>query len=208
MERTLVLDPLNFTVARVNAQTQVVAGRWSEAQAFFDECASSQCMESASLDLYEVTARTHMGQTELALAALDRLVAGGDGELPGSGRIWAANVRAMIRSEPMTLPEDFESLVSDIVPIEPVTAYALAANKPDAAVAYLAAASGDDFWRPFAGQILLAEGAFELPDEFRKFPGYRALWERDGWQDIARARIANGQTAGLPLNEDGTLVQF
>ena len=78
MERTLVLDPLNVTVARVNAQTQVVAGRWPEAQAFFDECLLRDCVDPLELSLYEVVARTHMGQKEHALAALERLAAGVD----------------------------------------------------------------------------------------------------------------------------------
>ena len=34
------------------------------------------------------------------------------------------------------------------------------------------------------------------------------FFEESGFGQIARERIANGQTAGLPLNEDGTLVEF
>jgi TolB-like protein len=208
MERTLVLDPLNLTVARVNAQTQVVAGRWPEALAFFDECSSSNCMGPGGLGLLELVARTHMGQKELALAALGQLVAGFNGEPPAELQSWFDNVRAMILSEPMTLPEDLETVADEVVRFDPFMAVALASGAPDKAVAYLSAATGDDFWRSFAGQILLSEGAFELPDEFRKYPGYRDFWYREGWRDIARARIANGQTAGLPLDEDGSLVEF
>jgi TolB-like protein/Tfp pilus assembly protein PilF len=209
MERTLVLDPLNVTVARVNAQTQVVAGRWTEAQAFFDECSLSACIGLVELDLYEIVARTHMGQEALALAALERFEASAEvgvytEELP----LWANIVRAMILSEPVALPEDLGPLLSDVARLDAFAVLALAREKPDAALAYLSAFSADRFWQLHGGEILLSEGAFELPDEFRKYPGYRDFWDRDGWRDIARARIANGHTAGLPLNEDGSLVEF
>jgi TolB-like protein/Tfp pilus assembly protein PilF len=208
MERTLVLDPLNVTVARVNAQTQVTAGRWSEAQAFFDECLLHACLELDELSLYEVVARTHMGQKELALAALEQFVTSIEYDVPAELHLWSDNVRAVIRSEPITIPEDFEFDASGSTRLDPFMAVGLAGSDHSAAVAYLVASTRDDFWRSFGGELLLTEGALELPDEFRKFPGYRDFWDRDGWRDIARARIANGQTAGLPLNEDGSLVEF
>ncbi|HSG97262.1 MAG TPA: hypothetical protein VLA11_04665 [Woeseiaceae bacterium] len=208
MERTLVLDPLNVTVARVNAQTQVVAGRWPEAQAFFDECLLRDCVDPLELSLYEVVARTHMGQKEHALAALERLAAGVDGNFLASVSLWFDNVRAIILSEPTMMPENFETIGIDDTRMDTFVAMVLASHDHSAAVDYLAGYSSDEFWSSFRGGILLSEGALELPDDFRKFPGYREFWDRDGWRNIARARLANGQTAGLPLNEDGSLVEF
>ena len=208
MERTLVLDPLNVTVARVNAQTQVVAGRWPEAQAFFDECLLRDCVDPLELSLYEVVARTHMGQKELALAALERLAAGVDSNFLASVSLWFDNVRAIILSEPTMMPENLETIGIDDTRMDPLMVMVLVSHDHGAAVDYLAGRSSDEFWGSFRGGILLSEGALELPDDFRKFSGYREFWDRDGWRDIARARIANGRTAGLPLNEDGSLVEF
>jgi TolB-like protein/Tfp pilus assembly protein PilF len=211
MERTLVLDPLNVTVARVNAQLQIIQGRWAEAQAFFDDCSSKNCVPQDELDLYQIFARAHMGQKELALAALERVDARLGGSAPRDTSEWLDVTRAFIQSGPMTLPDD---MVDEFLShssngrLDPISALTLAHNRPEAAVAYLSASSVERFWNFQSGELLLSKGAFEFPDEFRKFPGYRDFWARDGWRDIARARIANGQTAGLPLNDDGSLVEF
>ena len=208
MERTLVLDPLNVTVARVNAQTQLAAGRWSEAQAYFDECLLRHCLGLTELSFYETIARIHMGQKELALAALERLAASTEGEDLADLRMWLDIARAIIRSEPIVLPEESTADPTSTLGLDPVLGFALASSDHGAAVDYFAMHISDEFWGSFGGEILLSEGALELPDAFRKFSGYREFWDRDGWRDIARARIANGHTAGLPLNEDGSLVEF
>ncbi len=208
MERTLVLDPLNVTVVRVNAQIHLAAGRWSETQAFFDECLLSHCLALIELSFYETIARIHMGQKELALAALEQLTAsaeGGDLAYPGT---WLDIARAIIRSEPIVLPEEFTADQISALGLDPLVAFALASSDHGAAVDYLVTQTSDGFWSSFGGEILLSDGALQLPDAFRKFPGYREFWDRDGWRDIARARLANGRPAGLPLNEDGSLVEF
>ena len=208
MERTLVLDPLNVTVARVNAQIQLAAGRWTEAQAYFDECLLRHCLGLIELSFYETIARIHMRQKELALAALERLAASTEGEDLADLRTWSDIARAIIRSEPIVLPEESTADLTGNLGLDPVLGFALASSNHGAAVDYLAMHISDEFWGSFGGEILLSEGALELPDAFRKFSGYRDFWDRDGWRDIARARIANGHTAGLPLNEDGSLVEF
>ena len=79
----------------------------------------------------------------------------------------------------------------------------------DAALELLARAYSEDGAFSFGFLLFpLSPGGFEFPDAFRKYPGYRELWSRPGLARLAAARIANGHTAGLPLNEDGTLVQF
>ncbi len=54
----------------------------------------------------------------------------------------------------------------------------------------------------------LAPGGFQFSNEFRKFPGYRDFWSQPNLAELAATRIANGHPEGLPLNEDGSLVQY
>jgi hypothetical protein len=56
--------------------------------------------------------------------------------------------------------------------------------------------------------FLLAPDGFEFAEDFRKHPGYRELWSQPHLAEPAATRIANGRPEGLPLNEDGSLVQF
>jgi TolB-like protein/Tfp pilus assembly protein PilF len=132
MERTLVLDPLNVTVARVNAQLQIIQGRWAEAQAFFDDCSSKNCVPQDELDLYQIFARAHMGQKELALAALERVDARLGGSAPRDTSEWLDVTRAFIQSGPMTLPDD---MVDEFLShssngrLDPISALTLAHNE-------------------------------------------------------------------------------
>ena len=54
----------------------------------------------------------------------------------------------------------------------------------------------------------LVEGPLEFPDEFRMHPRYYEFWDRPGFRYLAATRIANGLPYGLPLNDDGSLVDF
>ncbi len=54
----------------------------------------------------------------------------------------------------------------------------------------------------------LAPGGFQFIDEFRKYPGYRDFWSQPNLAALAATRIANGHPEGLPLNEDGSRVQY
>lgn len=49
----------------------------------------------------------------------------------------------------------------------------------------------------------LLPGPFEFPESIRRHPRYHALWERPELASLAKARRANGQTAGLPLPIEG-----
>jgi len=46
---------------------------------------------------------------------------------------------------------------------------------------------------------ILLPGPFELPEAIRRHPRYHKLWESPELASLAKARRANGQTAGLPL---------
>ena len=50
----------------------------------------------------------------------------------------------------------------------------------------------------------LLPGSFEFPESIRRHPRYHALWERPELASLAKARRANGMTAGLPLPVDTT----
>lgn len=54
----------------------------------------------------------------------------------------------------------------------------------------------------------LTIGEFEFNDEFRRHQPYRDFWAQPGLAELAVARIANGHSEGLPLNDDGTLVDY
>ena len=54
----------------------------------------------------------------------------------------------------------------------------------------------------------LAAGGLEAPEELRRHPEYRAFFAASSFGEIARARIANGHPEGLPLNDDGSLVEY
>ena len=83
------------------------------------------------------------------------------------------------------------------------------AGEFDLALKLMRAEHAESGWFHYIQSVyMLTESGFEPSDEFRKYPGYRAFFEESGFGQIARERIANGQTAGLPLNEDGTLVEF
>ncbi|MEO0575006.1 MAG: hypothetical protein AAF004_06045 [Pseudomonadota bacterium] len=47
--------------------------------------------------------------------------------------------------------------------------------------------------------FVLVDGPFEIPDDIRRHPRYHDWWARDGYEEIANARRANGKDAGLPL---------
>jgi TolB-like protein/tetratricopeptide (TPR) repeat protein len=50
---------------------------------------------------------------------------------------------------------------------------------------------------------ILHPGRFELPERTRRLPRYHEFWALPGMPELAAARRANGQTAGLPLPSEG-----
>jgi len=212
MERTRLLDPLNRTIARVEAMNNVIAGSWGAAQAYFDDCAANGgCVNASILDTHELIAMTHMGRAGRALRVLERIVARDDSDRPPAViQKWQQAVREVNSGDTVSLPDDVSAYLDLSFGLDEYLVTALVRNERyDEALDYLdRAANSDKFWGTFRGHVLLSRGVFELPDGFRKHPGYRTFWDRDGWRDIARARIANGHPEGMPLNEDGSVVEF
>jgi hypothetical protein len=77
-----------------------------------------------------------------------------------------------------------------------------------AADTVLNASSHGGFFQLTEALLLFSPGPMELTDDFRKHPRYHEFWARPGYRELAATRIANGKPHGLPLNEDGTLVDF
>lgn len=208
-DRALLLDPLNVTVKRVQAQFHVAAGQWGRAQDYFDKCRTTKC-GIPEFYSYDFVSRLHMGQKDEALLALEALESGdADAIFAEFDRLWLSFVRADLESDDPDFRVSFDVQDSDFGD----DAYRLIAFHQteffDKGVEYLHQwAESESFWSLQDGSLLLSAGWFELPEAFRKYAGYHEFWDRDGWREIAAARIANGHPEGLPLNEDGTPVEF
>ena len=215
MQHTRMLDPLNRVIERVAAQHQIVMGRLDEAERYFRRCEVEHCEGEFSAEWYLMEFEWARGNFEAATARIDRLLEFSrrpdDDALsfgPNAVIIDTLNyARAVLRGATDTEPP---ATLGTSLNIGSITVSALAiAGRYDDALRILVEEqeNGSGFAYGFT-LYPLAAGGFEFPDEFRRHPGYHEFWNQPGLRDLARARIANGHPEGLPLNEDGTLVEY
>jgi TolB-like protein len=213
MQRARRLDPLNRVIERVAAQHQLVIGNLGEAGRYFTGCEAGGCEGEVDAQIHLVTYEWITGDREASLSRLASLLKRMDDG--GSAALEYEYVVPGLRFFLKTMTGDTDDArIPDFSGVSVDTRnFVLAAlielGEFDAAVELLSRAYREDGAFPFGFLLYpLSPGAFEFPEAFRKHPEYRDFWSRPGLSRLAAARIANGHSAGLPLNDDGTLVQF
>ena len=214
MRWTRRLDPLNRVIARVEAQHNLVMGRIDEAGAFFRRCAIEVCEEKIYGQVNLVEYEWLSGQSDTALARLAQLLEAIDERPPEAlllDEAYFNDLRYFYEvfsggGEPPTVP-------TMIGMDSPSQSFVLAAlthqGEFERALEIIHRSQETNGAFAYGFAILpLAKGSFELPEAFRKYPGYRDFWAQPGLKELAAARIANGHPEGLPLNDDGTIVQY
>jgi TolB-like protein len=195
------LDPLNIVIARVEATHNMILGRLGEAHDFMEECLRTSCegawsaynMISYALfailkDPTSAEARD-LRQQMLVLGVIEPL------------RCEGSFVETM--RDP-----DLQVSLGDNFPSTVLRCLLSREQFEIAADTMLRASSDNGYFNVSESLFGLAPGPLEFPDEFRKHPRYHEFWARPGYRELAAARIANGRPEGLPLNEDGSLVDF
>ena len=217
MQRTRRLDPLNLVVERVEAQHKMIMGRTAEAGGFFRQCLGGGCESKAGAELIMFEYEWLIGQREEALARLAQILdkaAQGDPDYAGMSRAGDSThiditfFHQVMSSDADTIsvPAGLGTAISNRVIV--LTAL-LEIGEFDRAVELLQRVHREDGAFPYGFTIyLLAPGGFQFPEEFRKYPAYTEFWSQPGLRELAATRIANGHPEGLPLNDDGSLVEF
>jgi TolB-like protein len=214
MRWTRRLDPLNRVIARVEAQHNLIMGRIGEAGTFFKRCAIEYCEGETYGQINLVEYEWYSGQSDAALARLAALLAAVEENPPQDLLLGDAYFNALRyfydvfagQDESPTIPE----LIGRSAPSQSFALVALAHQgefEKAVEVIHQSQETNGAFAYGF-GLMPLAKGGFEFPKDFRKYPGYRDFWAQPGMRELAAARIANGHPEGLPLNDDGTLVQY
>ncbi len=210
------LDPLNIVIARVESTQNLITGRIAEARDFIQDCMRIRC-EGVWSEYVAIIYALFTGDREAAKAQVaefertlrnpaapehgdSRLVFIGEGVVEPF-RCEDSFVEAMRdRDKQVRLVPDFAVIVLDCL---------LRRGEYDlVADTMFNASSYGGFFQITEVLLLLSPGPLGLPDEFRKHPRYHEFWAQPGYRELAATRIANGRPHGLPLNEDGTLVDF
>ena len=195
-DRAIALDPLNNAIQRIHAQMQVFTGRDDAAFAYLDDCREKQCMDPRLLTGGILLAAVLTGdeqRTDQTLIEFDALM--------GTGHNLREIADVILERENNPKPivnldfgepghPNFFGIVGPVIAktadedalfntLEQLQAEGLMFSEPYG-------------WAPYFG-------ANPYPDWVLRHPRYHALWERPGMRELAVARRANGQSAGLPL---------
>jgi TolB-like protein len=213
MRQARALDPLNIILERVHAQQNLITGFPAEAKIYFERCAEILCEGPlwSHLNLMEYAMFAGDETQSLELLALISEASKTDSQ-------WIATGVVSLRWITLILNDDIEPLVQELESTSQGLGGSLSVLMPrililagefDAALKIMQREQDSGGWFHYIqSTYMLAEGGFEPTDEFRKYPGYHRFFADNGFAQLARERIANGQTAGLPLNDDGSLVEF
>ena len=216
MQRARRLDPLNRVIERVEAQHQMVMGNIGEARRYLDGCLDSGCEGESLVEGFLVDYEWFTGDRDAALQRLgvflDKAMSGdpeyalfiesGDSEFID----YVLFHEVMTGKADIDIPSNIGTSVSGRVM---VLAALIELGEYDRAVEVLKRAHKEDGAFAYGFTLFpLAPGGFQFIDEFRKYPGYRDFWSQPNLAALAATRIANGHPEGLPLNEDGSLVQY
>jgi TolB-like protein len=216
MSHARQLDPLNIVIARVESTHNLVLGRPAEAREFIEACMRTQC-EGTWSGYNRIIYALFTGDRETAAAQIaeyERILV--DPTSPER-----RDIRLKFIDEGVVAPFHCEDsfietmrdrdmqirLVPDFSTL--ILGCLLSRGELDiAANTVLNASSHGGFFQLTEALLLFSPGPMELTDDFRKHPRYHEFWARPGYRELAATRIANGKPHGLPLNEDGTLVDF
>jgi tetratricopeptide (TPR) repeat protein len=213
MRQARLLDPLNIVVERVQAQQSMITGFPDESLVFFEDCLKKRCEGAvwSNYNLMEYAIFTSDWESARQLAAKVDEASRSDSE-------WSSLDEETWRPLNLALNNELDRVEAllpeygsaDLANLDSFVVVALANNgRFDAALDIMRRGHAVTGWYHYVQSIyLLSDSGYEPSDEFRKYPGYREFYSDPGLAELARERIANGQTAGLPLNEDGSLVEF
>ncbi len=216
MQRARRLDPLNRVIERVQAQHQLLMGNTGEAKRYFDGCRDGGCESEADAELNLVDYEWWTGEREAALAQLGAVL---DRTTQGDPVFaWLAETDDSLHTDLVFFHEvmtgnkdiDIPSAIGTSIGTRVVLLTALIElGEFERAVEILERVHKEDGAFCYGFTLFpLAPGGFQFSNEFRKFPGYRDFWSQPNLAELAATRIANGHPEGLPLNEDGSLVQY
>ena len=216
MQRARRLDPLNRVIERVEAQHQMVMGNIGEARRYLDGCLDGSCEGQASVEGLLVDYEWFTGDRDAALRRLGLYLekaASGDPEYAWIIESGDSNfIDLVLFHDVMTgkadidIPTDIGTSIATRVNV--LTAL-IELGEYDRAVEVLTRVHKEDGAFAYGFTLYpLAPGGFQFSEEFRKYAGYRNFWSQPNLAALAAARIANGHPEGLPLNEDGSLVQY
>ena len=211
------LDPLNIVVERVEAGNNLITGDWTSAEDFYTECIRSDCEGPVFPRLFFALMKWQTGDMEGALQLLTSLrpalnnqptLAFSNRQAEGSVELLIMAAEGRVTDVSSTLKrDDFD----EIAPwVRFVMLDLLAENHEfDQVIQLLDHAYQTSNLFNFSGSMSnFAVGEFEFTDEFRRYQPYRDFWAQPGLAELAVARIANGHPEGLPLNDDGTPVDY
>lgn len=213
LDRALLADPLNETLERTRFQFEAAFGRFDARAEFLNgagECAASECRVSDwQLAWFGFVAALHSGTLDEVRQMRDVFrdvydaIAAPPDPLRHTQEFMLAYATAVL-DEP---GEDVRGYWARIgaAPSDPVAAYVLDASIlaqegfTDEALGIMERLTADGRFFASRGIVyVIWPGRFEVPEQVRTDPRYRAIWSSPGLMQVERARRANGQLAGLP----------
>ena len=203
MRRAMTLDPLNFTIKRVAARNLAAAGQVSSAQREIDACKQLTGCETQALRALEFEVAASMNDVEAAERIMQEIEKNERTTLNFFPLAISVRVLAL-QGERSAVYEKIAELEAEIkdsqvgYPVIQIALSLYALGDYEGAVAWMKQAYD---WRELAFAAFLwgLSERWEYNEEFRRHPDYIALWELPGLKELAELRVANGQTAGLPL---------
>jgi hypothetical protein len=211
------LDPLNIVVERVEAQHNLIMNDWVAARNFFEDCLRSACEGPVFPGMFLAFMEWQQGNIEAALRHLKSLapVLQTRPELAFSSRQFERSLELLLMAAEGRSSDLIGALDQDgWESISPWSGFVLIDClvdnlEFDAAMRILREAEGANNIFGYSGSLMnLTIGEFEFSDEFRRHQPYRDLWAQPGLAELAVSRIANGHSEGLPLNDNGTLIDY
>ena len=216
--RAVALDPLNKTVNRTRFQLLAIMGRFDEGIPIVEKyvsCEPPACDFNHFIAGYTVTSAANIASTnEVLRQRRDQ---------------WLKNLHEVEPLPPFAVAfNDFtfnyyQSILGETQNVD--DAYwqsvdisswlfkqnaALAASifsqmgQNDTALEILKAAyTSGNLFNSLQSDYVLTKGRWEFPEHLRRDSRYHEFWDQPGLNELAKIRIANGQTAGLPLPVDG-----
>jgi TolB-like protein len=213
LDRALLADPLNETLERTRFQFEAAFGRFDDESEFLDGvggCTGSRCQPSDwQLAWFGFVAALHSGTLDQIEQMRDvfRDVYDALDRPPDTMRRTQEFMLAYARSVLDEAGEDVLQYWARVgsAPSDPVGAYVLDASilaqegLTDDALDIMERLSVEGRFFASRGIVYVVwPGRFQVPEQVRSDPRYRAIWSSPELSQVERARRANGQLAGLP----------
>lgn len=208
-DRTIALDPLNFSFRRAYADIQATMGRHDDALKFYNECQADLCLREGFVAFGSTVALISGDEAQIAkwkellnaFAQFMKFVP--KSELPQVVKV-VPTYFATEFGEPeaeqlqQEMIELFETdMVTDTIGQWGPTFARFMPLDMMLDTLELAYERGDLFGASF--DLMPFYGQNNYPDELLKHPRYLALWEKPGLNELETLRRANGYTDGLPI---------